>query len=333
MSIFRANQLELGNLDIPSFMPEIQRYFKHFFPTVRSLTLMEPIGTCREIIYFIGQFQHLEDLGFIEYTDGSCKRKPAGDMTLVPPFAPPLRGRLVWRRFRVAGLLKDMIHLFGGIRFRYMDIFDVEETRLLLEACARTLETMLLYAYDPHGERTYPKGMRFRVNGFTAKASPLDFDLSRNESLRTLKVPTMSIAGRRACAPNPALPGFLRTTVSTITSPVFSKVIALYRDYDFHGLTSSPCHAPNLYRKVTPFEREADAAWHRGLFKVFREMYTARTFRLMLCAEVWDRVGEYAVRELEHVVAAEKAAKRLDYLPSGPAVVCSPQGSMKRKGE
>jgi len=54
--------------------------------------------------------------------------------------------------FKRAGFAKDMIHLFGGIRFRYMDIFDVEGTRLLVGACAGTLETLRLYPTDPGGE-------------------------------------------------------------------------------------------------------------------------------------------------------------------------------------
>jgi hypothetical protein len=333
-----VRELELGNLDIPSFMPEIPQYFKHFFPTVRSLTLMEPIGSRREIIYFIGQFQHLEDLGF---TDPSCdntkpclEREPAGNLALVPPFVPPLRGRLVWSRLRKAGLLKDMIHLFGGIRFRYMDLFDVEETRLLLEVCAGTLETLRLYAYDPHCEQPYPEGMRFPTNDFTARTSSVDFDLSRNKLLRTFEVTALSIADRRSWTPAwiPIHLGFLRTTFSTITSPAFSEVVVLYRDRDFAGVKDylSFPRRGGVYAEVTPREKASEAKWHHELFEVFREVYAARAFRLVLCADVWDHVGEYAVGVLKGIVAAEKAAKGLDYLPSEPEVVYSPRGSMER---
>ena len=40
--------------------------------------------------------------------------------------------------FKNAGLL-EMIDLFGGVRFCYEDIYDVEGMRLLLDACAKTL--------------------------------------------------------------------------------------------------------------------------------------------------------------------------------------------------
>ena len=46
----------------------------------------------------------------------------------------------------------------------------------------------------------------------------------------------------------------------------------------------------------------------------------------MLCADVWDCLGEYTVGVLKQAVMAERAAKRLDYLPLEPLVVYVPQG-------
>ena len=54
--------------------------------------------------------------------------------------------------FTRVGLLEDMINLFGGLGFRYMDLFDVDGTRLLLDICAKTLETLRLYPGDPRGK-------------------------------------------------------------------------------------------------------------------------------------------------------------------------------------
>ena len=65
---------------------------------------------------------------------------------------------------------------------------------------------------------------------------------------------------------------------------------------------------------MTPAERADEASWHRNLFKVFHEMYAVRGFQLVLCADVWDRVGEYTKGVLKEAVAVERAAKRLDYL-------------------
>jgi len=54
-------------------------------------------------------------------------------------------------------LLKDMVRLFGGIRFRYVDLFNVAGVQLWVDACAGILETLRLY---PIGERLSLKGAR-----------------------------------------------------------------------------------------------------------------------------------------------------------------------------
>jgi hypothetical protein len=145
-------ELGIEFLDISKSILGLQRHSRHFLPTVRSLALRSPKGSHRQIIYFIGMFQHLEDLKLIfarsEYEEGV----PVGDMTLIPPFAPPLRGRLTVSLSGGLELLEDMIELFGGIRFRSMDLFGVNGTQLLLDACVETLERLRLYQTDPRGE-------------------------------------------------------------------------------------------------------------------------------------------------------------------------------------
>ena len=58
---------------------------------------------------------------------------------------------------RVVGLLLEvrqaMTYLRGGVRFRYMDLFGVGDTQILLYACAETLETLRLYPADPWGKQ------------------------------------------------------------------------------------------------------------------------------------------------------------------------------------
>ena len=71
---------------------------------------------------------------------------------LVPLSVPPLCGRLTLKCFTDEDLVKDMITSFGGLRFRYMDIFQVKCVRLLLGACADTLEWLRPYPTDPYGE-------------------------------------------------------------------------------------------------------------------------------------------------------------------------------------
>ena len=90
-ALSNVQKLEIERLDIPSFIPRVQRYFGHFLPTVRSLVLREPSGTHRQIIYFIGLFQNLQDLGILYGPDHFVEES---DPTLIPAFIPPLRGWL-----------------------------------------------------------------------------------------------------------------------------------------------------------------------------------------------------------------------------------------------
>ena len=148
-----ANLQELGidELQVPSFMPNIQRYFGHLAPTLRFLALREPRGSSRQILYFIGLFPNLQDLKLC-YNRSVERQEGAADMDLIPLSVPPLCGRLTLLFFTKERLVKDMITFFGGLRFRYMELFRVKCVRLLLGACAGTLEGLRLYPTDPYGE-------------------------------------------------------------------------------------------------------------------------------------------------------------------------------------
>ena len=150
IALTNVQELGIDYFNIPAVLPRVRRYFGHFLPTVQSLVLRSPKGSCRQIIYFIGLFHRLEDLKLL-YGPENPKGEPADDSMLTPPSAPLLRGRLTLSRFTKVGLSKDMIVLFGGIRFRHTDLCDVDGMRLLLDACAKTLETLRLYLTDPHG--------------------------------------------------------------------------------------------------------------------------------------------------------------------------------------
>jgi len=163
--------LRIECLDIPKFIPRIKRYFRNFLPTVRSLSLKEPNGSRRQIIYFIGLFQHLQDLELLYDRFGS-RDGPADDPTLTPPFAPPLRGWLVMKHVRGVGLLEGMIDLFGGLRFRYIRLRDVDRMPFLLAACAETLEVVVLNPADPRGEKISLEGMKASSQQFRSQVLP-----------------------------------------------------------------------------------------------------------------------------------------------------------------
>ena len=67
-----------------------------------------------------------------------------------------------------------------------------------------------------------------------------------------------------------------------------------------------------------------DASRHYMEFSVFREAQKVRDFRFVLCADVWDRAGEYSVRVLKGAVAVEDVKGMFDNFPSEPMVIHSP---------
>jgi len=99
----------------------------------------------------------------------------ADDVTLIPSFTPPLRGWLKLTRFRGVDLLKDMIDLFGGLRFRRLDFFDVDGMPFLLKACVKTLETLRVYPSDPRGKPLSPEGVR--ISPTALKSNPPSWTL------------------------------------------------------------------------------------------------------------------------------------------------------------
>jgi len=150
-ALTNLRELGIDDFELSRFMPRIRQCFGHFSPTLRFLALRDPRGSCRQILYFIGLFPNLQDLK-LHYYHLMDKRESTADATLVPLSTPPLRGWLTLTCFTRVTLIEDMIALFGGLRFRHMDLFRVKCMRLLLDACAETLETLRLYPDDSYGE-------------------------------------------------------------------------------------------------------------------------------------------------------------------------------------
>ena len=149
-ALTNIQELQIDNLRIPSFMPKFQEYFGHFTSTVQRLDLYLPEGSCRQIIYFIGLFPNLQDLTI----NSPVYPEEEVDSTLIPHSKPPLHGSFTLVSNEGETLVREMIKLFNGLRFRRMHLNQVECTRLLLKECAETLETLQLHSTDP-GENFY----------------------------------------------------------------------------------------------------------------------------------------------------------------------------------
>ena len=68
--------------------------------------------------------------------------------------------------------MRDMIALFGGLRFHYMDVFRVKCVQLLLDG---TLEILRLYSAGPSGVNL-PKCPRRIRNRLTNGSRPSSYD-------------------------------------------------------------------------------------------------------------------------------------------------------------
>jgi hypothetical protein len=236
--------------------------------------------------------------------------------------------------FTRVDLLKDMINLFRGIRFRSMDLFNVCEMQFLLGACAETLETLRVYPTDPRGERLSLKGVKALANDLAARSSFRDFDLSRNKSLRTLETTARSIKDAMCDGPPDIAPNFLKHVLLTVASSACLEVTVFYRNYDFQGIRS--WYGSNLLPFISNMsqdERAKEVLWQCKRLEVLREVHKARNFQLVLCAHVWNRVVEYSVGVLEEAVAAEKVDGGIGDIFSESLVTCIPQGSLHDRQE
>jgi hypothetical protein len=179
-TLTNVRELSIGFLDIPSFMPEPQRYFGQFSQTLRSLALSYPKGSVWQIVFFIGLFPHLGDLELrygYEYHE-----EKRGDRTLVPPFVPTLRGRLVASGHGGDELAKAMIDLFGRVRFHHMDLTHFGGVQLLLDSCAGALETFKLHTTELCGGKFSSKGVRVSTD-YLQTGAPFGVMIFREISL------------------------------------------------------------------------------------------------------------------------------------------------------
>ena len=225
--------------------------------------------------------------------------------------------------FTMVGLVEDMIELFGGIRFRHMCLHNVDGMRLLLDACAKTLERVVLYPSD--GEQLPLRGVQALANDLAAKTRPLpDFDLSRHESLRTLEIPSSSLNRPTPTDGSLDTTSFLKHVLSTITSSVFFRVVVYYSDYNFYGVKLTDLPWPHL-SELTPVWQMRVASLHHEQFEVLREVYKVRKFHLELRVGVWGFLGESPVQMLEGAVAEGKATWGADNFFSDLSVVYNPQ--------
>ena len=142
-ALTNVQQLRIERFNLSKFTSDVERYFGHFAPTLRSISLITSSGTQRQLLCFLALFPNLDDIEIAYYLNAkpSTITKPVPKLAILPS-VPSLRGQLKLTCFRKEIMARDMITFFGGLRFQYMDLYGVEGSQLLLEACAGTLQTV-----------------------------------------------------------------------------------------------------------------------------------------------------------------------------------------------
>ena len=140
--------LVLQRLNIDHFTPDIQYYFGHLSPTLRSIVLYDPCCTARQLSNFLSLFSNLDNIEILRTSLFSPTTTALGT-ELVPSSTPRLRGRLVLYDFHRAETWTYLIASCGGLRFRYVHLNWVGSSApVLFEACAETLETLRFSAAE-----------------------------------------------------------------------------------------------------------------------------------------------------------------------------------------
>ena len=322
-TLTNVRDLHLTKLDIPSFVPNIRRYFGHFLPTVESLTLQEPKGSNLQIILFIGLFQRVENLSLMDRSLDSREGETVEDLSLVPLSSPPLRGRLLVWHWKSVGFFKDMVRLFGGIQFYMLNLFGVEETRVLLDACAMTLGRLRLYPHDPHGRQSGSKCARSQANSPSPAVFSLgDFNLQQNRALQIIEITAGSVDKALGSGSMDAASRLLKYALATADSLGFCRVDVYFHESDFRGIKWASNHF--YVQGISQAERENEASSHHNRFELLRELNKTRPLYVVLCAVIWESVREYSVAMLKGVIAAEKVRWGSHGLPFEPCVVHVP---------
>jgi len=143
-----VHTLGLQRVELSRFFPHIERYFRHFSPTLRSIVLSDPHCTPQQLSYFLSLFQNLDDIkiwGLSPFVPSAT----VPDATPVPFSTPNLRGLLSLGVFDCVETWTHLIASCGSLRFRRMELYaSVSCAPTLLEACAETLETLRFHATD-----------------------------------------------------------------------------------------------------------------------------------------------------------------------------------------
>ena len=148
-SLDRVHTLSIAEFDAGSWLPHLHgTFFGHFYPTLTSLTLYEPLYNLHLLLQFVLQFPELENLCLVwPRSDGpKFNTDPSVD------HHPPLRGRLqLIGCDPVDRWPADFVREFpNGMNFRMVELesFHGAYAQNVLDGCAHTLEDLTFASYS-----------------------------------------------------------------------------------------------------------------------------------------------------------------------------------------
>ena len=148
-ALTNVHTLKLQSLDIPHFIPDIERHFGHFSQSLRSITLYDPSCAPRQLSYLLSLFSNLDNIGIRVASIYGNTISNTPDTELAPFTALKPQGRLALYNFNWADTWRHIITSGSELRFRHMDLHGSATcATVLFEACGETLETLRLGIKD-----------------------------------------------------------------------------------------------------------------------------------------------------------------------------------------
>jgi len=211
-----VHTLRLQNFEIDQFIPGIKHFFGNFSPTLRSITLHRLRCDPQHLSHFLSLFSNLDNIELM-YTIMSH-----GEGAEPIPSSTPtrkLRGRLAIYGSYQPEAWSHLIASCGGLQFHHIDLRKGASCAfVLLEACAKTLETLRFDAEAALDSKQFPiihHGFKLMVN---RKSQPIGtqgppISTSGSLGIRLPQIKPPSYHGR-GCIFNDQIPRVLRTRCS-----------------------------------------------------------------------------------------------------------------------
>lgn len=248
-----------------------------------TISLVLTSGTSLQILHFLGLFPSLDDIDVNWYLNKKLDSTTNHNPELPAQFPMrSLKGELKIAHYTVDTISRDMITPFGELRFQIMDLLNLAESQLLLEACRDTLQSVRVYptSTKPH-PGLFQMHVLMRFTGLEQEALQV-YDLSRLHSLRSLEVHACSFTGTR-------FEQALYDIFSTINSPVFSEVRLVFQRHDLDYSSRIP-------------------------FYTFRKMHSKMEFRMVCCLEVSKGYRDMGMQVLRKRMESEIEERKWSFL-------------------